>query len=376
MEEPQEENDQYQDEIQMEEGGLTTTAAADGGGGDDDGTVVYQWAQSEIRLAQSLSVAGRQKGRTLVDNEVDLVSYLNNKETWYAAGSRFMLFMGASWGVAGIFVLLVASGEEAKEEGLTLWEHMKIQGSVSSLYQAGDSGANAPTQLFQAFLTAASVLIMMSNFGFYVLPRWENHVSLSMAEGNLGEITHLSLKYFCICRANYKRIEATSNWVTSEEGVFKMAYNMLAGVVVLLVAAVPLPPAGNRSEIQVMVHMLVALLAFGVMGICELYQIIRGERIFKRRSGVIQILRLCMILLAVAGMGVYIFCRSADEGTTKRGMAALWETIGFLAMFVDLMLLCLIPIKVEQSVFALSGDKWLKEHGRRESVMIDILKHE
>ena len=46
-------------------------------------------------------------------------------------------------------------------------------------------------------------------------------------DGNVGEISHLTMKYFCICRANYKRIEATSNWVTSEEGLFKMLQVLL-----------------------------------------------------------------------------------------------------------------------------------------------------
>lgn len=344
--------------------------------GNSNSNIVYhQWDPAEIALAQTIA-ADREKSRTQVDNELDLVAYLNNKETWYSAGSRFLLFMGATWGVAGIVVLLIASGEEAKTNGLTLWEFMKVEGSVSSLYQTDANGTSASTQLFQAFLTAASILIIISNFGFYVLPRWENQTTLSKMDGNVGEISHQTLKYFCICRANYKRIEATSNWVTSEEGLFKMAFNMFAGIVVLLIGSVPLPPANARSKIQTMVHLLVAMLAFAVMAICELYQIFRGERILSRCTGVIQIGRVGLILIAAIGMGVYMFCREAEVNSTKRGMAALWETIGFLAMFVDLMLICCIPIKAEQSVFALSGDKWLKEHGRHDSVKINLMKFE
>jgi len=340
-------------------------------------TVVYQWDESELALARLISEE-RQARRTQVDNEIDLVAYLNNKETWYSAGSRFMLFMGAVWGVVGIAVLLVVTGEQAGKEGMTLWEYLCLQGSVSSLYQDSNYGANASTKLFQAFMTCASILIVLSNFGFYVLPRWENQVTLARMEGNLGEISHQSMKYFCICRANYRRVEATSNWVTGEEGIFKMAFNMFAGIIVLLIASVPLPPSEHRSDIQVKVHMLVALLAFGVMAVCELYQIFRGERMLKRCTGKIQVLRVIMILIGAIGMGVYVTCRNAERGSTKRGMAALWECIGFLALFSDLMLLCLIPIKVEQSVFALTGDKWLKEHGRHESVKVkmNFLKHE
>ena len=96
---------------------------------------------------------------------------------------------------------------------------------------------------------------------------------------------------------------------------------------------------------------------FTIYSICELYQLIRGERMFARSTGAIQIGRfvcmVCSIVCIFVYMGTSVYPKSRDSWAAF--FSATFETAALMFLLTDMMLICLIPIKAEQSVFALGG---------------------
>jgi len=338
--------------------------------------VIYQWSEKEIDLANKLSAEEnvyvhcikappREVQRTRYDNEVDMVAYLNNKENWHAVSSRMTLFTSAVLALVAMLSLLITAAEEASFQKISTWEFISQARSVSGLVRLSDGAPTASNVIFEAFLTSSAILLIFSNFGFYIMPRWETRHMILAQEGLGGEMAHQVTKHMCICRTNYKRIEATSNWVTGEEGIFKIAYNIVVGVCIKLVARVPIPPQDSPQDVYMSdVHKVVAVLSFVIFSVCELYQLFRGERIYKRRTGLIQIMRLICLIFGLIGIGGYLAFESAPAGSDEAALCVIFEWFGFVFLLCILFLYCFVPIKAEQSVFALSGDGWKKAKRR------------
>ena len=87
--------------------------------------------------------------------------------------SRMALFTGCMLNYIGLIALLLSTVESAKYVGDSTWDYIKDAGSVSSLYAMSGGGYadRASTTLFDAFLSAGAILIIFSNFGFYIMPR-------------------------------------------------------------------------------------------------------------------------------------------------------------------------------------------------------------
>lgn len=90
---------------------------------------------------------------------------------------------------------------------------------------------------------------------------------------------------------------------------------------------------------------------------------------FRRSTGQIQKARFVCMIFALIGMFVYIGTSGLPKGKDNWGsfFSAVFETAGFGFLLVDMMLICLIPIKAEQSVFALGGTAYQKENCRIKS---------
>lgn len=349
-------------------GGTTTSTR-----GVMDGSVVYQWYAEDIEIANQLAVEKntflgmqtqtRVAQRTFMDNEADIVSYLNNKENWYLMASRMSLFTGCVLCYCGLISVIITSSFDAQNADMTTWEYWTYSGSVSKLYALGASGTTTSTNvLFDAFLSAGAILIIFSNFGFYLMPRWENHRTLSARRGMKGEIAHQSLKHCCICISNYRRIEATSNWVTGEEGLFKIMYNIVAGISLKLIASVPIRDDAEKGDLQQRTHTLIAPILAVTIIVCESYQLFRGERMYRRCTGKLQIMRLICLILGSLGMIGYLISMDYPSPSFGRGLCVVVEWIGFFFITSVLFLYCFEPIKAPQSVFALSGSHRKKKH--------------
>jgi len=217
-------------------------------------------------------------------------------------------------------------------------------------------------------MSASSLLMLFSNFGFYLLPRWETEKTLSSLDNCVGWTASQCFRML-IC-FNFKRVEATSNWVVGEEGLFKLAWQIIMPSMLLLLAMVPLPvPGSGAYKIQATVHLILAIFTFMTYTVCELYQLIRGEKIFKRSTGIIQKLRFFCMVCAAIGMFVYLGTQGVHKSKDSLGsfFSASFETVGFMFLLVDMMLICFIPIKAEQSVFALGGTQFRKHMCRQKS---------
>jgi len=288
---------------------------------------------------------------------------LNNKENWHAVASRVMLFMGAILGIMTFVMLLLIAVDN--EEDLTTWEYIKSRGSVSAFY--GDK--STPTtagKLFPCFINSAALLILFSNFGFYILPRWENIVTVDSSDGLTGDLINVARKCSCFAE-NYKRVEATSNWVTGEEGLFKIMYNILVPILMFVAAGVPLPAEG-QSSLQARVHSASAISMVVTIGICELIQLFRGEKMHIRCTGKIQIMRLICITLGLICILFYVIFEKAPRHSTKKGLCAVFEALSFIFLIFVFVMHCFTPIKAQQSVFALGGTKWHKNHSRESTI--------
>jgi hypothetical protein len=189
--------------------------------------VKYAWPDDEIQMAEQISQEeqrylfgtlrrpARNFGRTTTDNEIDMVAYMNNQQTWNASASRFLFFSAACLGLSALIMLYWSSYLSSVSEGLSFKQHIAKEGSISGMYR--DKGTpSAPNRMFEAFMSAAALVILFSNFGFYLLPRWENEKSLNSRADRVGWCASECFRMF-IC-FNYKRIESTSNWVVGEEG--------------------------------------------------------------------------------------------------------------------------------------------------------------
>jgi hypothetical protein len=166
-------------------------------------------------LFGTLKRPARIYGRTTTDNEIEMTAYMNNQQTWNAAGSRFKFFSAACLGMSAIVFLYWSSYLSSLEQGLTLGEHISKEGSISGMYR-NKAAPSAPNQLFEAFMGCAALLILFSDFGFHLLPRWENEEDLNSRPDRIGWCASECFR-MAIC-FNYKRVESTSNWVVGEEG--------------------------------------------------------------------------------------------------------------------------------------------------------------
>jgi hypothetical protein len=156
---------------------------------------------------------------------------------------------------------------------------------------------------------------------------------------------------------------------TIQKGLFKLAWQIMMPVTLLLLAMVPLPQAENRNKVQLTCHTAIAIVNFITYTVCELYQLIRGERMFRRSTGPIQKGRLACMIFAIIGQFVYLGTQNLPKHKDSWGAfcSATFETAGFFFVLLDMMLICFIPIKAEQSVFALGGSNFRKENCRIKS---------
>lgn len=341
------------------------------GGNSED--VIYLWHAKEIDIANNLSSSPerdilncmewptREAMRTHMDNEIDMIAYLNNKENWNVVYSRMCLFIGSLLAIIALVSLIITSSEEAAEENISFYQFISNARSVSGIYRLRDGAPSAANQIFSAFLTATSILMVVSNFGFYVMPRWETHSTIMASDTRGGDIAHRTMR-LCMCRTNFRRIEATSNWVTGEEGIFKIAYNLVAGICIALISSVPTPPEGEAQAVYMAkVHTTVAILTFVISIFCEIYQLFRGEKMYKRCTGMVQIMRLICVIFGIIGILGYVILQGKPKGSDGAALCVIFEWFGFLFLILIFLCYCFVPIKASQSVFALSGDQYKKE---------------
>lgn len=373
--------DNRDDEVGVEEEFLSSIDNADEEGQEkgedsDTTTVVYQWDGESIDIANRLSIKKgqflgcptptRESRRTYMDNEVDIAAYLNNEQNWKVLASRMSLFFGCILCYVGLFMVFITSANIAKKYDITAWKYICMKGSVSALYSMSTSGPTTSTNLlFEAFLGTGAILILFSNFGYYIVPRWESHRSLSAREGIVGVVAHQTMKHICICRSSYRRIEATSNWVVGEEGIFKVTYNIVAVAALKLLASVPITQdihSDQDAHFQFQVHDTLAKIVPFTLVICELYQLFRGERMHKRCTGMIQIMRLLSVIIGLICLGVFNILQAAPYASNGKGLSVVFEWVGFFLMCTVMFLYCFVPIKATQSVFALNGSDLKKKH--------------
>ena len=187
---------------------------------------VYYWPDEEIALAEEISKESqrfifgylerppRSDTRTSTDNRIDMAAYLNNQETWKIVSSKLMFFMASVMAMLAMLTVYLASYASSGEEmSLTVREHISREGSLSSMWRE-QAAAN---RLNQAFMVCSSLLMFLSNFGFYLLPRWENEQTFAKHDDKKGWCFFQCLQNL-VCFNSYKRVEATSNWVVGEEG--------------------------------------------------------------------------------------------------------------------------------------------------------------
>lgn len=121
---------------------------------------------------------------------------------------------------------------------------------------------------------------------------------------------------------------------------------------------------GNIDVVQAYVHTIIAVVLALLLMVCEGYQLFRGERILKRCTGKIQILRVVSLVLSLI---CYVSFKAAydmnltNQGSNQLGFSAMMEWLGFFFSNNILFLYCFVPIKATQSVFALSGRQSSKE---------------
>ncbi len=177
------------DSIDGNRDGLITSNDEEQQGTRSAKNVTLHWDAEAIDIANQLSLEKdtllpvcctnptRESQRTYMDNEIDIISYLNNKENWYAMASRMALFTGCILNLLGLIFVLITASTNAAKENISTWEYICNSGSVSMLYRTRVLGSSANV-LFEAFMGSGSILILLSNFGFYIMPRYVGDVNV------------------------------------------------------------------------------------------------------------------------------------------------------------------------------------------------------
>jgi len=337
---------------------------------DDICDITLIWPAEDIAKEKEIAVRhSRERERTTPDNSVEMVAYINNFFTWLSAISRLLLFLAASLMLIMFVIIMYAIDLEAKEQGKSINKFLSDVGSISGLTKDQDTIIG---RIFFCLVNAGAILMLFSNFGFFILPAWEDSVGLLTRDcGRVGTIVQEGCKAVAY-RSGYARAETKYNWVLSEEGIFKMMYSVIAPTGLIIFASAPSPPNDNNSpakQLQFMLHLVGIFSACGPLMICELYQIIRGERIFKRCTGLRQVFRLVCVVAAVISFLVYkILDSKYGHGTPGKGKSCKAEFACMIFLLADLIAISFTPVKAEQSVIALGGSSWRKDKNRRDAI--------
>lgn len=296
-----------------------------------DITFIWRPVEDIAREKEISFQHSRKRERTTPENSAEMVAYIKNFITWLSVISRVLLFSAASLMIIMFVIIIYALDLEAKEKGDPVHQLMAREGSISGLTKDQDTVIG---RIFLSLINAAAILLLFSNFGFFVLPAWEDSV---------GPLTG---DYGCVARA-----ERTYNWVLSEEGMFKMAYSVIAPTGLIILANVPAPLDNNNSparHLQFELHLFAIFAGCGPLLIGELYQLIRGEQMFKRCSGWRQVFRfICVVAAAVSFLIYEIMGARHEYGKHGRGKSCKAEIACMIFLSADLIAISFTPIKAE-----------------------------
>jgi hypothetical protein len=112
-----------------------------------------------------------------------------------------------------------------------------------------------------------------------------------------------------------------------------------------------LPQAGQPIEGNT--HTAFAILSFAISISTELIQLIYGEQMFRRSTGVLQKLRFVLICLSALGMFFYVLGDMilGTSGSNWFGVSALGETLGGIFIALDFVAISYTPISANANAF-------------------------
>ena len=229
----------------------------------------------DLKAAAALDEAqGQAPARAPADNEVNVRGYIAAMVVYLHFLSRCLLWGGAWMAIIGFaFVGLSANHQQLDVNKF---------GSVSSVVADLDSPQG---KFFKGFMSFGWLLIAISGFGFFIAPRWEHHDDgVHGADGLCGS----SCTSVPMCACSPSRVvskeEAGQCWVYSLEGRFKMWWQIIAPMGIVLVAQVPVKHGGDHADAFAdTIHTACAVFAFLMCLWCEWYQLLVGEKVWKKR---------------------------------------------------------------------------------------------
>jgi len=318
---------------------------------------------------QSLKeTANLQKHRTDHDNEVHEKVHLSNLFTFLQIWSRFLMFLGAWISIIGIILVLIVVSKE-QEEGHSLWWAMKQYGSISAIVH---DYKTIEGKIFYASMQTGYLMIMFSFFSFFVLPGWAKGAGTSW----WGHLSSWCIgRFVCCWMARIPKAVRQRSWVLQNEGLYKITWNIIAPLGIILVANVPAyrddtssdpTRAANAKGIQGTIHSQSAQVSFILAISFELYQLLVGERLFGKghrgakflccKVEALGMIRFILIVFAAIGVLLYVVGSAVGKsGSTWNGIAVVGEAFGGVCLALDFVAITFAPMNASQVALVYSA---------------------